>query len=33
MQLEAGTVKAHLTRAVGAVRRHLQEWEGPCEDI
>jgi RNA polymerase sigma-70 factor (ECF subfamily) len=33
MQLEVGTVKAHLSRAVGAVRRHLQEWEKPCEDI
>jgi RNA polymerase sigma-70 factor (ECF subfamily) len=33
MQLEVGTVKAHLARAVGAVRRHLQEWERPCEDI
>jgi DNA-directed RNA polymerase specialized sigma24 family protein len=33
MQLEVGTVKAHRARAVGAVRRHLQEWEKPCEDI
>jgi RNA polymerase sigma-70 factor (ECF subfamily) len=33
MVLEVGTVKSHLARAVGAVRRHLKEWEGPCEDI
>jgi RNA polymerase sigma-70 factor (ECF subfamily) len=33
MQVEVGTVKSHLARAVGAVRRHLQEWEKPCEDI
>jgi RNA polymerase sigma-70 factor (ECF subfamily) len=33
MRLEVGTVKAHLARAVGAVRRHLQEREEPCEDI
>jgi RNA polymerase sigma-70 factor, ECF subfamily len=33
MQLEVGTVKAHLARAVGAVRRHLREQEEPCEDI
>jgi RNA polymerase sigma-70 factor (ECF subfamily) len=33
MRLEVGTVKAHLARAVGAVRRHLQEREKPCEDI
>ena len=33
LQLEVGTVKAHLARAVGAVRRQLTEREGPCEDI
>jgi RNA polymerase sigma-70 factor (ECF subfamily) len=33
MQVEVGTVKAHLAGAVGALRRHLQEWEKPCEDI
>ena len=33
LQLEVGTVKAHLSRAVGAVRRQLTEREGPCEDI
>lgn len=33
MQLEVGTVKAHLAGAVGALRRHLQEWEKPCETI
>jgi len=32
LQLEVGTVKAHLARAVGAVRR-LAEREGPCGDI
>ncbi len=31
--LKVGTVKAHLARAVGAVRRHLAEGERPCEDI
>jgi RNA polymerase sigma-70 factor (ECF subfamily) len=33
LHLEAGTVKTHLTRAVGAVRRQLAEREQPCEDI
>ena len=33
MQVEVGTVKSHLARAVGALRRHLQEWEKPCEGI
>jgi RNA polymerase sigma-70 factor, ECF subfamily len=33
MQLEVGTVKAHLARAVGAVRRHLEERDTRCEDI
>jgi RNA polymerase sigma-70 factor (ECF subfamily) len=33
MHLKVGTVKAHLARGVGAVRRHLAEWEGSCEDI
>jgi RNA polymerase sigma-70 factor, ECF subfamily len=33
MQVEVGTVKAHLAGAVGTLRRHLQEWEKPCEDI
>jgi RNA polymerase sigma-70 factor (ECF subfamily) len=32
MDVEVGTVKSHLARAVGAVRRHLTEWDGPCED-
>jgi RNA polymerase sigma-70 factor, ECF subfamily len=33
LQLEIGTVKTHLTRAVGTVRGQLTEREGPCEDI
>ena len=33
MAVEIGTAKSHLARAVGAVRRHLKEREGPCEDI
>ena len=33
MQVEVGTVKAHLAGAIGALRRHLQEWEKPCEAI
>jgi len=33
LQLEVGTVKTHLARAVGAVRAQLAEREGPCEDI
>ena len=33
MQVEVGTVKAHLAGAVGTLRRHLQEWETPCEAI
>ncbi len=33
MQVEVGTVKAHLARAVGRVRRRVAEWEGQCEDI
>jgi len=33
MQLEVGAVKSHLVRAVGAVRRHLKEEDGSCENI
>jgi RNA polymerase sigma-70 factor, ECF subfamily len=33
MDLKVGTVKSHLARAVGAVRRRLTEWKEPCEDI
>jgi len=33
MQVKVGTVKSHLARAVGAVRRHLKEEEGSCKDI
>jgi RNA polymerase sigma-70 factor (ECF subfamily) len=33
LQLEVGTVKAHLARAIGAVRRKVKEREGSCEDI
>jgi RNA polymerase sigma-70 factor, ECF subfamily len=33
MDLKVGTVKSHLVRAVGAVRRRLTEWKEPCEDI
>jgi len=33
LQVEIGTVKAHLARGVGSVRRCLVEWEGSCEDI
>jgi RNA polymerase sigma-70 factor, ECF subfamily len=33
MDLKVGTVKAHLARAVGAVRREVAEREGSCEDI
>jgi RNA polymerase sigma-70 factor (ECF subfamily) len=33
MHLKVGTVKTHLARGLGAVRRHLAEWEGSCEDI
>jgi RNA polymerase sigma-70 factor (ECF subfamily) len=33
LQLEVGTVKAHLSRAIGAVRRQFSEREEPCEDI
>lgn len=33
LQLEVGTVKAHLARAVGAVPRRLAEREEPCGDI
>jgi RNA polymerase sigma-70 factor (ECF subfamily) len=32
MDLEVGTVKSHLARAVGALRRQLKAWDGPCED-
>lgn len=32
MRLEVGTVKSHLARAVGTVRCHLQEGDGPCEN-
>ena len=31
--LKVGTVKAHLARGVGAVRRHIAEGERACEDI
>jgi RNA polymerase sigma-70 factor (ECF subfamily) len=33
LQVEVGTVKSHLARATGAVRRHVAQWEGVCEDI
>ncbi len=33
MEIEVGTVKAHLARAVGRVRSRLAEREEPCEDI
>jgi len=33
MELEVGTVKSHLARSVGALRRRMKEWEGPCEGI
>jgi len=33
LQVEVGTVKAHLARAVGTVRRRLAEREEPCGDI
>jgi RNA polymerase sigma-70 factor, ECF subfamily len=33
MDLKVGTVKAHLARAVGTVRRAVVEWEGSWEDI
>lgn len=33
LELKVGTVKAHLARAVAALRLHLQKQEGPCEDI
>jgi len=33
LEVEVGTVKAHVARAVGAVRRRLAEREGLCGDI
>ncbi len=33
LQLQVGTVKAHLARAVGAIRQHLKESEQPCANI
>ena len=33
MQLEVNTVKVHLARGVGAVRRHFAGQERSCEDI
>jgi RNA polymerase sigma-70 factor (ECF subfamily) len=33
MHLRVGTVKAHLARAVAAVRTQLRKWDGSCEDI
>ncbi len=31
--LRVGTVKAHLARGIGAVRRHIAEGDRACEDI
>ncbi len=33
MRIRVGTVKAHLARAVAAVRKQLREQDGSCEDI
>ena len=33
LQIEIGTVKAHLARAVGAIRRRLSQSEQACMDI
>ena len=31
MGIEAGTVKVHLARAIGMVRRRIGAWEAPCD--
>lgn len=33
MGVEVGTVKVHLARATGAVRRRVSAWEGLCDNI
>lgn len=33
MGIEVGTVKVHLARAIGMVRRRVGAWEGQCDSI